>query len=99
MTSVDSNFKFLCGRPHGTGPPVHLSLTPSPPCGRHKWMAPKQCLLLNEYVHKGGVSHMLTREKESDVFYARLVYVWFHSFYLSISFCRLFIFNWVTMVC
>src|SRR6218665_3676167 len=35
MTSVDSNFNFLCGRPHGAGPPppttcVHLSLTPSP---------------------------------------------------------------------
>ena len=45
MTSVDSNFKFLCGRPHGAWlsfPPstcVHLSLTPSPPCGRHKFMA------------------------------------------------------------
>src|SRR6218665_4029192 len=31
MTSVDSNFNFLCGRPHGAGPPpqstcVHLSL-------------------------------------------------------------------------
>src|SRR6218665_1545234 len=43
MTSADSNFNFLCGRPHGAGPPpstcVHLSLTP-PPCGRHKWMAP-----------------------------------------------------------
>src|SRR6218665_3588754 len=32
MSSVDSNFKFLCGRPHGAGPPfpVHLSLTPLP---------------------------------------------------------------------
>src|SRR6218665_410076 len=36
MTSVDSNFNFLCGLPHGAGPPpppstsVHLSLTPSP---------------------------------------------------------------------
>ena len=35
MTSVDSNFNFLCGRPHGAGPPspstcVHQSLTPSP---------------------------------------------------------------------
>jgi len=42
MTLVDSNFNFLCGRPHGVGPPstcVHLSLAPSPPCGRHKWMA------------------------------------------------------------
>jgi len=35
MTSVDSNFNFLCGRPHGTVPLlppstcVHLSLTPS----------------------------------------------------------------------
>src|SRR6218665_2025689 len=34
MTSVDSNFNFLCGRPHGAGPPPH-------PCERHKWMAPK----------------------------------------------------------
>src|SRR6218665_1287471 len=35
MTSVDSNFNYLCGRPHGAGSPppstcVHLSLTPSP---------------------------------------------------------------------
>jgi len=22
MTSVDSNFNFLCGRPHGAGPPL-----------------------------------------------------------------------------
>src|SRR6218665_439787 len=32
MTSVDSKFNFLCGRPHGAGPPppstcVHMSLT------------------------------------------------------------------------
>src|SRR6218665_640768 len=47
MTSVDSNFNFLCGRPHAwAGPPppftcVRLNLTPLPhPCGRHKWMAP-----------------------------------------------------------
>src|SRR6218665_2916963 len=37
MTSVESNFNFLCGRPHGAGPPplstcIHLSLTPSPLC-------------------------------------------------------------------
>src|SRR6218665_2548964 len=51
MTSVDSNFNFLCGRPHGAGPPlpsstcVHLSLTPfPPPCGRHKWMAPMRII-------------------------------------------------------
>src|SRR6218665_2662672 len=51
MTSVDSNCNFLCGRPHGAGPPlfpstcVHLSPTPlSPPCGRHKWMAPNHIL-------------------------------------------------------
>jgi len=31
MTSVDSNFNFLCGRPHWAWPP---------PCGCHKWMAP-----------------------------------------------------------
>jgi len=32
MTSVDSNFNFLCGLPHGAGHPpatcVHLSVTP-----------------------------------------------------------------------
>src|SRR6218665_848962 len=45
MTSVDFNFNFLCGRPHGVGPLplstcVHLSLSHLlPPCGRHKWMA------------------------------------------------------------
>src|SRR6218665_2119044 len=35
MTSVDYNFSFLFGRPHGAGPPppstcVHLNLTSSP---------------------------------------------------------------------
>src|SRR6218665_3988682 len=44
MTSVDSNFNFLCGRPHGAGPPVHMRPPEPdplpPPCGRHKWMAP-----------------------------------------------------------
>src|SRR6218665_3714228 len=46
MTSVDSNFKCLCGRPHGTGPPPPVHMRPPepdplpPPCGRHKWMAP-----------------------------------------------------------
>src|SRR6218665_1660887 len=46
MTSVDSNFNFLCGRPHGAGPPPPVHMCPSepdplpPPCGRHKWMAP-----------------------------------------------------------
>src|SRR6218665_497265 len=46
MTSVDSNFNFLCGRPHGAGPPPSLHMRPPepdplpPPCGRHKWMAP-----------------------------------------------------------
>ena len=44
MTSVDSNFNFRCGRSHGTEPPspVHMrppEPDPSPPCGRHKWMA------------------------------------------------------------
>jgi len=46
MTSVDSDFKFLCGRPHGAGPsaPVHMRPPePDPPlCGHHKWMAPYQ---------------------------------------------------------
>src|SRR6218665_2194506 len=46
MTSVDSNFNFLCGRPHGAGPPPPVHMRPPepdslpPPCGRHKWMAP-----------------------------------------------------------
>ena len=41
---VYKKIDFLCGCPHGaasspsTG--VHLSLTPLPPCGRHKWIAP-----------------------------------------------------------
>src|SRR6218665_1352408 len=34
MTSVDSNFNFLCGRPQGAGPLP-------PPCGRDKCMAPR----------------------------------------------------------
>ena len=45
MTSVDSNFNFLCGRAHGSWPPrPHASTwawSLPPPCGRHKWMAPK----------------------------------------------------------
>ena len=51
MTSVDSN--FLCGRPHGAGPPPPVHMRPpepdplSPPCGRHKWMAPNQSM--NQY--------------------------------------------------
>ena len=45
MASVDSNFNFLCGRPHGAwlSLPVHMrppEPDPPPPCGRHKWMAP-----------------------------------------------------------
>ena len=43
--SVHSNFNFLCGRPHGAGPPSPCPHEPDPPppppCGRHKWMAPK----------------------------------------------------------
>ena len=41
---MDSNFNFLCGRPHVAGPPVHMRPPEAdplpPPCGRHKWMAP-----------------------------------------------------------
>src|SRR6218665_68220 len=46
MTSVDSDLNFLCGRPHGAGPPPPVHMGPPepdslpPPCGRHKWMAP-----------------------------------------------------------
>src|SRR6218665_3412455 len=53
MTSVDSNFNFLCGRPHGDGPPPPVHMRPPepdplpPPCGRHKWMAPYE----NECIH------------------------------------------------
>jgi len=56
MTSVQSNFNFLCGRPHGDWPPSprpHASTlawpTLPPPCGRHKWMAPFLCLFLFLY--------------------------------------------------
>src|SRR6218665_292742 len=50
MTSVDSNFNFLCGRPHGLDPlPVHMRPPepdpPSPPCGRHKWMVPNHFII------------------------------------------------------
>jgi len=31
MTSVDSNFNFLCGRPHGAGPPPPVHLHPPEP--------------------------------------------------------------------
>ena len=52
MTSVDSNFNFLCGRPHGLDPSLrpHASTwpwPPPPPCGCHKWMAPRQSVLLS----------------------------------------------------
>ena len=42
MRSVDSNFNFLCGRPHGTGPPppVHMRPPEPDPPPPHKWMAP-----------------------------------------------------------
>ena len=46
MTSVDSNFNFLCGRRHGAGPSLprpHASTWAwplPPPCGRHKCMVP-----------------------------------------------------------
>ena len=46
MTSVDSNFNFLCGRPPGG----LNRLTPLPTsCGRRKWMAP--------YVNRGRSSN------------------------------------------
>ena len=52
--SVDSNFNFLCGRPHGAGPPPPVHMRPPdpdpvlpPPCGRHKWMAPNDDSVLN----------------------------------------------------
>src|SRR6218665_1663274 len=31
MTSVDSNFNFLCGRPHGAGPPPPVHMRPPEP--------------------------------------------------------------------
>src|SRR6218665_1944771 len=47
MTSVGSNFDFLCGGPHRAGPPPPVHMRPPepdplpPPRVRHKWMAPK----------------------------------------------------------
>src|SRR6218665_2246400 len=29
MTTVDSNFNFLCGRPHGAGPPPPVHMRPT----------------------------------------------------------------------
>jgi len=52
MTSVDSNFNFLCGRPHGAGPlPPRPPEPDPPPCGRHKWMAPFLSVCLSTGVH------------------------------------------------
>src|SRR6218665_304157 len=31
MTSVDSNFNFQCGRPHGAGPPPPVHMRPPEP--------------------------------------------------------------------
>src|SRR6218665_172132 len=31
MTSMDSNFNFLCGRPHGAGPPPPIHMRPPEP--------------------------------------------------------------------
>src|SRR6218665_1697929 len=31
MTPVDSNFNFLCGRPHGAGPPSPVHMRPPEP--------------------------------------------------------------------
>src|SRR6218665_2069987 len=56
MTSVDSNFNFLCGRPLGAGPPppVHMRPLepdpPPPPCERHKWMAPNLTVAFSRIV-------------------------------------------------
>jgi len=75
MTSVDSNSNFLCGRLHGAGPPSprpHAStwsLTPlSPPCGRHKWMAPKDrpigCFLAGKMPSYGSSQESLDLDKK-----------------------------------
>jgi len=37
-SSVDVHVELLTPSPSTC---VHLNLTPSPPCGRHKWMATK----------------------------------------------------------
>jgi len=67
LTSVDSNFKFLCGCPHGAWPPSphpHASTWawPPPPCGRHKWMAPYMTYTrINVYaLHIYATKHWLT---------------------------------------
>ena len=58
MTSVDSNFNFLCGRPHGAGPPAHMRPPEPDPSPRHKWMAPNGMMIpvhFEPYVHNHGV--------------------------------------------
>src|SRR6218665_377044 len=67
MTSVDSNFNFLCGRPHGAGPPPPVHMRPSepdplpPPCGRHKWMVPYALYSLHMFlVHVENSKDVLT---------------------------------------
>jgi len=51
MTSVDSNFNFLRGRPHGAGPlRPHEPDSLPPPYGRHKWMAPRSNIMFKSGV-------------------------------------------------
>src|SRR6218665_230367 len=89
MTSVDSNFNFLCGRPHGAGPPfppstcVHLSLTPSPhPCGRHKWMTPN--------LHTHSTIHSVTLPSVSASGSHKHVFIVFYIVYPVLSYYLLY---------
>src|SRR6218665_3956067 len=85
MMSVDSNFNFLCGRPHGAGPPPPVHMRPPepdplpPPCGRHKWMAPninsrlmvKVKMQKTLYTQPGYSVHMEYRSGQAIVLYHR----------------------------
>ena len=72
MTSVDSNFNFQCGRPHGAGPPFPVHMRPPepdplpPPCGRHKWMAPyAKCRLQRR---AGGREGLYEEKLDADIY-------------------------------
>jgi len=46
MTSVDSNFNFLCGRPHGAWPPPTVHMRPSVPSS-WSWPPPLRVDVIN----------------------------------------------------
>jgi len=70
MTSVDSNFNFMCGRPHGAGPTSPVQMRPPEPdplphpCGRHKWMAPFSAFQFQEKVSLEATERDEERRRE-----------------------------------